>query len=190
MPVIAPWVTLFTPRTHSFFGHTFNKQHFLSLFVSSHFTDKFPSWSTFAISTSPIFFLSSLDNANGLSLTCSSSILNLSTILPASSHWNPYHHPHVLPGLPSRSSQKPAYANRWFKIQKVISCTVLLKKLAMCLKKWVKLKILLIAFIAVHANALGKVHILFQIKKWRNIDQKCFYFTESEEKGILGCSKK
>lgn len=40
-------------------------------------------------------------------------------------------------------------------------------------------------FISVTANALGTLHVRFQVKTWRQIDQICYYFTESEGKGIL-----
>ena len=198
-------------------SHAVKGQCFLSLFFTSHFTIKFLSRSTFAISMPPIFFLSSLDNAIGLRLTCSSSVLNLSIILNSSlstlmriawlpsselfsSNWllslllaylcGPASLSFLITSIQSSKYYMCCHPdpvpNRRSKIQNVISRTVPFEIIAVCLRKWVKLKILIIAFTSIHANALGKLHILLQINAWRKIGQICYYFTESEEKGILG----
>lgn len=43
-------------------------------------------------------------------------------------------------------------------------------------------KILIVAFISMHANSLRTLHILYQSKTWRKIYQICKDFTESEGK--------
>lgn len=66
---------------------------------------------------------------------------------------------------------------RDFSLQKV-----LFRIRAVCLKKWVKLKILIIALIFREAKAPGTPHIVFQIKTWRKNDHMCYFFIESEGK--------
>ena len=45
-------------------------------------------------------------------------------------------------------------------------------------KKWIKLKILIIALKFTHEHTLGTQHILFQISECRKKHQICYYFTE------------
>ena len=46
-------------------------------------------------------------------------------------------------------------------------CTVVFKIIAVCLKKWIKLKILIIAFIFKHANLLGTLNIIIQLVRFK-----------------------